>query len=93
MEQVLGINGILLFFFSVKNGGIPRMKLKAIDIMGRVMRIEVEQTRKIARETSVCALVLHIRKYHVWPTNYLHFCFYSGCVPCCPSPSRASGAL
>lgn len=35
------------------NGGIPRMKLKAIDIMGRVMRIEVEQTRKIARETSV----------------------------------------
>lgn len=50
------------------------MKLRAIDIMGRVMRIEVEQTRKIARETSVCALVLHFRKHHVSSTSYLLRC-------------------
>lgn len=47
------------------------MKLRAIDIMGRVMRIEIEQTRKIARETSVCALVLHFCKCHVSSTSYL----------------------
>ncbi|KAG0026400.1 hypothetical protein BGZ81_006410 [Podila clonocystis] len=35
------------------NGGIPRLKLKVLDVMGRAVRIDVEQTRKIARESMV----------------------------------------
>ncbi|KAF9316360.1 hypothetical protein BG003_002043 [Podila horticola] len=32
------------------NGGIPRLKLKVLDIMDRAVRIDVEQARKIARD-------------------------------------------
>ncbi|KAF9301661.1 hypothetical protein BGZ74_006445 [Mortierella antarctica] len=35
------------------NGGIPRLKLKVLDVMDRAVRIDVEQTRKIARESTV----------------------------------------
>ncbi|KAF9926887.1 hypothetical protein BGZ67_007892 [Mortierella alpina] len=45
-------------YVDVANGIIPQLKIKALEIMGRLIAIDVEQTKKILRKTRLIKVVI-----------------------------------